>query len=472
MTAAPTVQGSFDVCGPLPVGTTVLEASAGTGKTYTIAALAARYVAEGHARLDELMLVTFGRMATNELRQRVRDRLVGVERGLARALAGEPPQPHADEVEQLLTAGRPEELRARHHRIARSLSDFDTATIATTHEFCLRMLDELGILGDREPDVVFVEHLSELTREVVADVYLRRYAAAEQLPPLSYDEAQRIALQAVDDLDTRLVPAHPSVAAAEPTSGGWGSSGPVGAAGVALERVAFVHEVRAEVRRRKDLGRLFTYDDMLTRLRDALADPVLGAAAAGRLRQRYRMVLVDEFQDTDPVQWDILRRAFHRHATLVLIGDPKQAIYAFRGADVFSYLDAVTDADHTSTLATNYRSDQPLVAALGTLMGGAALGHDRIVVKPVTASWPERRLSRVTGPPSPHPTLPDPTTPPDTTADLTAPVRIRIFPHDADAERMPTVGRLRPKIVDDLVADVTAVLGSDLRLDLDGRSRP
>ncbi len=74
---------AFDVCGELPTGTTVLEASAGTGKTFTIAALAARYVAEGHATLPELMLVTFGREATQELRERVRERLVTAERGLA-----------------------------------------------------------------------------------------------------------------------------------------------------------------------------------------------------------------------------------------------------------------------------------------------------------------------------------------------------------------------------------------------------
>ena len=66
---------AFDVCGPLPTGTTVLEASAGTGKTFTIAALATRYLAEGRAELAELMLVTFGREATTELRERVRERL-------------------------------------------------------------------------------------------------------------------------------------------------------------------------------------------------------------------------------------------------------------------------------------------------------------------------------------------------------------------------------------------------------------
>ena len=72
-------RAEFDLAGPLPEGTTVLEASAGTGKTYTIAALAARYVAEGHAELGQLMLVTFGRMATNELRSRVHERLVALE---------------------------------------------------------------------------------------------------------------------------------------------------------------------------------------------------------------------------------------------------------------------------------------------------------------------------------------------------------------------------------------------------------
>ena len=80
----------FDVCGDLPTGTTVLEASAGTGKTYTIAALAARYIAEGATELNELMIVTFGRMATNELRLRVRERLVRLEVTLAAALSEEP----------------------------------------------------------------------------------------------------------------------------------------------------------------------------------------------------------------------------------------------------------------------------------------------------------------------------------------------------------------------------------------------
>src|SRR5438128_10019333 len=93
----------FDVCGALPEGVTVLEASAGTGKTFTIAALAARYVAEG-LPLDRLLVVTFTRMATGELRARVRDRLVTAADGLQRALAGVPIDPD-DHVLRFLAGG-------------------------------------------------------------------------------------------------------------------------------------------------------------------------------------------------------------------------------------------------------------------------------------------------------------------------------------------------------------------------------
>ncbi|MDQ6715959.1 MAG: UvrD-helicase domain-containing protein, partial [Actinomycetota bacterium] len=75
-----TTPGTFVITDPLPTGTTLLEASAGTGKTWTIASLVTRYVAEGRARLDEMLVVTFGRAASQELRERVREQLVAAER--------------------------------------------------------------------------------------------------------------------------------------------------------------------------------------------------------------------------------------------------------------------------------------------------------------------------------------------------------------------------------------------------------
>ncbi len=425
----------FDLCGELPRGTTVLEASAGTGKTYTIAALAARYVAEGRATLDQLMLVTFGRMATNELRSRVHDRLVTLEARLTDALADRIPARALDPLEDLLITGQPTgALAERQARVARALADFDAATIATTHQFCLRMLDGLGVLGDREPQAVFVDQITDLTREVATDLFLQRYAPTGQ-PPLRSEDAVQLATTSVGAVHTRLVPTPAESDDRSP----------------AAERVAYAEAVRTEVDRRKRQLRLFTYDDMLTRLRDALADPQYGEQAAARLRERYRVVLVDEFQDTDPIQWEIIRRAFHGSTTLIMIGDPKQAIYAFRGADVYSYLDAVTQADQVLTLGTNRRSDQALVLGLEALWGGAKLGDDQIVVRRVRAHEQQRRLTADRD----H-------------APLAAPIRLRYRPHEPDADQGSTVGRLRPQILADLVADITAVLTSGLTLAVDG----
>ena len=114
-------------------------------------------------------------------------------------------------------------------------------------------------------------------------------------------------------------------------------------------------------------------------------------------------MLVDEFQDTDPIQWEILERAFGAGGvTLVLIGDPKQAIYAFRGADVYSYLEAAEAAGERATLSVNWRSDQALIDAYDAMFGGAQLGDERIVYLPVRsaadrAGGPARRAAARAG---------------------------------------------------------------------------
>ncbi len=429
---------TFDVCGPLPTGTTVLEASAGTGKTFTIAALAARYVAEGRAQLPQLMLVTFGREATQELRERVRERLVSAERGLADPAAA---RAGKDEVLALLAGGDgagDAEVRLRRRRLAHAVAHFDAATIATTHQFCQRMLAGLGVLGDTDPDAVFTETIDDLLIEVVDDFYVRKYAATGAGAP-DFDRGVALALarRAVYDPQARLEPADAERGTA------------------AHVRHSFATAVRAEVERRKRSMKLFSYDDMLTRLRDALADPARGAAACTRLRDRYTVVLVDEFQDTDPIQWEILRRAFHGHSTLVLIGDPKQAIYAFRGADVVSYLEAAGSAGAHATLGTNWRSDAALLTALERVFAGAALGDERIRVRPVDSAHPQRRL---------------------TGAPVTTPLRLRVVGCDRldvpRSKKLATVGAARPVVAADVAADLAALLASPARLRGTGGDRP
>ena len=345
----------------------LLEASAGTGKTWTIGALVTRYVAEGHARLEEMLVVTFGRAASQELRERVRAQLVEAERVLSddpAALAGLDDGPRRS-WSPILRGWGDEQRRLGHRRVTAALAGFDAATIATTHQFCSMVLDSLGVAGDTDSRARLVEDLDDLVKEIVDDLYLRAFARDEDGPVFGYDEALKIARAAVGDPQARLEPADED------------RSTPVG------RRVSFARAVRDELDRRKRRLGILSYDDLLSQLADALEES--DGAACQRMRQRWSIVLVDEFQDTDPVQWDVLDRAFNGHATMVLIGDPKQAIYAFRGGDVTTYLKAAKTAATKQTLSVNWRSDAPLLAAFQELLGGAALGDDRIVVRDVAA---------------------------------------------------------------------------------------
>ena len=128
--------------------------------------------------------------------------------------------------------------------------------------------------------------------------------------------------------------------------------------------VAFAAGVVPQVEAELERARAMTFDQMVSLVARRITES--GGAdspLAQRVRERYDVVLVDEFQDTDESQWTTLRAAFHGHARLLLIGDPKQAIYSFRGADLSVYLSARGVASRRFTMTTNYRSDPPTVAA-------------------------------------------------------------------------------------------------------------
>ena len=416
----------FALLGPLPTGTTVLEASAGTGKTFTVGALVTRYVAEGVATLPEMLVITFGRAASQELRERVRAQLVEAERALA--------DPHtARDLGGLLAhlaTGDDEEIALRRRRIADALADFDGATIATTHQFCQLVLTSLGVAGDTDARVTLVENLDERVVEVTDDLYLQRFADGADEPPFSHTTARDLATKVVNDPQAVLGPSD-----AEADS-------------VAAARVGFGEAVRAELDRRKQRLGILSFDDLLERLAAALKDE--DAPARDRMRQRWKIVLVDEFQDTDPVQWSVLNRAFSGHATLVLVGDPKQSIYAFRGGDVFSYLEAVGTATDGRTLPTNHRSDGPLVEALQVFLHRAELGDPRIAVHPVEAHHAGSRLAG----------LPVP-----------SPLRMRVVRPDPGVPSIG-IGELRSRIADDLADDVARLLASGATFDSGDGVRP
>ncbi|HEX2029529.1 MAG TPA: UvrD-helicase domain-containing protein [Nitriliruptorales bacterium] len=422
----------FALGGSLPAGTTVLEASAGTGKTYTIAGLVARYVADG-LRLPELLVVTFTRAATAELRERVRTRLVQAADHLEAAVAGAPPASD-DHALRSLAHGSLTELATRHHRLTTALAEFDAATIATIHGFCQHVQHGVGLAGDADRDASFLEDQTELVETAVDDLLVRTFHRPG-------DDRPRLGRRALLDI-ARVVVANPD-ASIVPTA----SDDPV----VAL-RVQLARAVRVEVDRRKRAARQLSYDDLLIRLATTLRDPTRGAAARRRLRTQYRVALIDEFQDTDPVQWDILARAFGGRpghvddATLVLIGDPKQAIYTFRGADVYAYLAATASARQRHTLATSWRSDERLLRAYNALLDGTVFGDDRIRYRPVDPA-PAYREPRLVGAP------------------VDVPLRLRVVRRDADVRRTDRGRKLqadsaRRHVAGDVAAEIVALLSS------------
>lgn len=410
----------FSPVDELPSGTVVLEASAGTGKTWTISALASRYVAEGVHRLDEMMMVTFSRAATQELRSRIVARLRQTRRALASWLAdGVRP---TDPVDRLLSEGGPTVVAERIERLAAALADTDAATITTTHEFCSRMLSELGLLVDHDDTDRFVDDLSDLEHEVISDCYLASYRNSGPKLELAMSLG-RMALRRGD------------LPLAEPASNDESQG-----------RHAFAQAVRTEFDRRKRLLGVYTFDDMVSRLLRALTDPVTGPKACEALADRFRLVMIDEFQDTDLSQWQIVERAFVGRSTVVLIGDPKQAIYSFRDADVLAYLNAVDRADRVLTLPTNHRSDPGVVEGIHAVFGGAALGDPRIVVRPVSAARDHATLHREGGDPGRE-------------------VEVRCLPIPVGARGLPHVAATRRLIDADLAAVTVDLLDGSWRTD-------
>ncbi|MGA2835311.1 MAG: UvrD-helicase domain-containing protein [Acidimicrobiales bacterium] len=369
----------FDVLGELPAGQVAIEASAGTGKTFALAALATRYLAERDIAPSELLIVTFTRAATAELRSRIRQQLVSS----ASALAGDHDEFGDDDLSRCLAG---QDRPRRRDRLDRAVSEFDAVAISTMHSFAAQVRSTLGVSSAIDPDARLSTDVSKLIRHACADALA--VAAAGDVP---VDELPKLSAlvtateQLVGGSDMRL----------EPTDGRPGAT----RAEVRMRDLVLASR-RNLVDRQLGSGTL-SFDDVLTQLRDALVhDP--GSAVVDALRSRFTVVLIDEFQDTDRVQWEIFSTLFGAgspHSTLVLVGDPKQAIYRFRGADVSVYLDAVGPRTGSTryTLDTNWRSDGAMLRALHEFFDGATFGHEAIGYAPVRASDANEPL-RMTGP--------------------------------------------------------------------------
>lgn len=448
---------------PLEVGCNgvrLIEASAGTGKTYTIATLYLRLLLEQKRSVREILVVTFTEAATEELRDRIRSRMREALR-LLQDGTGE------DETLRELV-GRLTDPKASIEYLSNELTRIDEAAIFTIHGFCQRMLQENAFESGAFFDTEFLTDEGEMLAEVVEDFWrrefypdpglaglahatwgtpggllaaIRSYVPKRELnirPAVKPEEcsgaAYRAALAQVREIwekhgeDVRGLLESPALSKNQTT--GYGATRVAGIceamaaflagpeydfaapkglewftpeklAGCLLKKAqkdgppshAFfdacavllricklkklelfgwaIEFSREQLAQRKQQRGVISFDDLLSGLSDALTGDG-GDVLAERIAGRFPYALIDEFQDTDPEQYRIFSTIYQDRPDcgLFMIGDPKQAIYSFRGADVFTYMRAKDDTDAAKdrfTLGTNWRSSKTLVQAVNAL---------------------------------------------------------------------------------------------------------
>jgi exodeoxyribonuclease V beta subunit len=352
----------------------LLEASAGTGKTYSLTALVARYVAEEGLRADELLMVTFTRAAAAEMKQEVREQLL---RALNAVNA-----PDSQKLDPWLANLRnctADELVLRRGRLETAISNIDSATISTIHGFFQQALGDLGIRSGDAKTPAPAESDAVVSQKVIRDVLVNRFAAnALALDPTGLKDPTGVESSVLtvfketsNNLAAELAPVPD-----ESPAGQWSS---------------IIQELRKAIKEERVAQGVVAFDDLIVDLVEKLDDPTLGEEIIRVLRSRYRLVLIDEFQDTDTFQWRLFSKVFDlvgvpdEFLALIVVGDPKQAIYRFRGADIDAYLKAAADGSMSKRqMTTNYRSDRPLVEALNSWLTGVTFGDEDITYVPVT----------------------------------------------------------------------------------------
>ncbi len=367
---------NFDVVNVDLRGKNLIEASAGTGKTYSIALLFLRFVLSG-IELSEILAVTFTKAATSELKDRVRRFL----KDGAYHLKGR--EIENREIVRIIDDYSESERDDLWSRLERALKEFDEAAIFTIHGFCQRIVRENAFESGAFFDTELVGDQRELVEEVVNDFW-RSY-----LYDAPEDFLEYALLQEKLSTDSLL-----SLLGNRFTNPALRIEPECGRELLSWERVQTdLFEIKDEngngyddllILKRRLFGEVAERLDVIKRERGAVTFDdlllIVLEALTGKgkrelkkaLRERYKAVLIDEFQDTDPVQYKIFSQLFDDGKTsLFFIGDPKQAIYSFRNADIFAYIKATgagsIENEKRFTMGVNYRSEKSMVEAVNRL---------------------------------------------------------------------------------------------------------
>ena len=545
----------LELNGPISGGTTVLEASAGTGKTFALAHMALRLLAEEALPVERLLVVTFTRAAAAELKGRIRQRLNQAVEGVAARLSDVETSTSAtidQPLEQLLEQWREscsdDQLLQRLQRLLLAEEGLDRAPITTIHGFIERLVKRCGPLLGVDPAAELNQDDDRVLQQLVADwrlCHLRHgdphwlaWLAAEGC--FSQAALLRLARQVDDDSDLKLgAPASEAEAQRQFFDGWtlmqqqWPQWAPmleqelvsltrgrgresvrraIGAITARLEafgetavdadalrttidthlidkflhkkreelshpsrqcleqlddwlhapaeamRRAFAQEVRRDAVLRRAEAFELNFADLLRRIDPQRLSPVQRQGLQQLARQEVSACLIDEFQDTDPIQWRLFAFLFDGAVPLLLMGDPKQAIYRFRGGDIDTYLRATGEGCRQHLcLDINYRSDPPLVEALEGLLNRADSFGGRIRFRKVQArhgDW--RQTAGLVRHPEQAPS--NPSSNPD---HPTAPVVLR-WVGDFGSQHRDT--QLKADLVPQVVREIVATLKAGLLL--------
>ena len=335
----------------------LLEASAGTGKTFSIENIVARLIVDPQQpmKIEEILVVTFTNAATQDLKQRIR---AAIESLVQQINHLEEHEMVPDFLLEIIEQGLEQLLRAK-RLWEQALFCFDQAQIFTLHSFCYKMLREFLFEGGLSRDALTVE--SKLSKKMISKIIQDYFLLDEPEKnrrlneALNFEENPEKLLEKVIDAIVKGVPV---VSRSEQDALG-----------------IFVRDCQeyfSEIERKEEAS---SFNSILIEMNRAVENPEF----AKRVRARFRAAIIDEFQDTDPVQWAIFKTLFlddeASKPTLYLVGDPKQSIYAFRQADIYTYLEAARTLgeSHIASLDTNYRSSPELVEALNYLFNTPGL---------------------------------------------------------------------------------------------------